>query len=178
MDKQLSRIAQVVGYWAIPLGLVVAALSTFKPHWAIWVCASVWIVCAMATLVLGQTEQRRARLIKLLSDPTYRHAYRATVVRPMRRLWRKYADRAPHGTWLFRATLTWRTYDVALRIAVSYPVVLLLGPWLIWGGDVALNGEVLQAGTAQWWHIWPERAPLLGAFALLILAFILPMLAS
>ena len=96
----------------------------------------------------------------------------------MRKLWRRYADPAPHWAWLFPAALTWRTYDVALRIAVIYPVILLIGPWLVWGGDVALNGEVLQAGTAKWWHIWPERAAPLGAFALLILAFLMPRLAS
>ncbi|MEP2889250.1 hypothetical protein [Tateyamaria sp.] len=179
MDKQITRIGQVLAIWAVPLVLIGAALPYFHAHWAIWVGVALWIICALAALVLGQDEDRRENLINLLSDPTYRQAYTATVEHPTDKLWERYVGPTPpDGAWLFPAALTWQTYDVALRIAVAYPVFLLIGPWLLWGGDVALNGAALQAGTAEWWHIWPERAALLGAFALLILAFLIPRLAS
>ena len=72
MGDQLSRIGQVLAVWAVPLALIGAALPFFGAHWAIWIGVVLWIFCALAALVLGQDENRRARLIKILNDPVYR----------------------------------------------------------------------------------------------------------
>jgi hypothetical protein len=51
---------------------------------------------------------------------------------------------------------------------VAYPILFLVGYWLITGQDARLGGVVVIEGTG-FWAFWPERAVTSGAFVILLL---------
>jgi len=66
-----------------------------------------------------------------------------------------------------------RLFDTALLIALVYPILVLILPWLLWGADVTLGGEVLQAGPDPWWRIDTARAVVMGQITVLLVALAL-----
>ena len=72
-------------------------------------------------------------------------------------LWTRLCDPAPDNAstpTLFRAALTWRLYDLALRLAVAYPLLLLVGQWVVTGAEGRVGSFVVLPEA----DFWPERA--------------------
>ncbi len=82
----------------------------------------------------------------------------------------------PHETtalWpMFRRALTWRMFDRALLIAVAYPLIALILPWLL-GGDAVLGAGVEVFPAAAF---WPERAAGLAILILMSIGAAIPLI--
>ena len=170
MNGKLQHIGLVLGVWTFVFAPIWVAVPFFKAPWWVWAILGLWTICAFVALLISTTQTRRARLQTILGDRTYRQAYATVVVRPMRRLWRRFGRPAAHGTWMFPRAFTWRLYDLALLIAVAYPILLLTLPWLLAGSDIVLADIPLRRGSEGVWDIWPERAAVLGAILILVVA--------
>jgi hypothetical protein len=138
----LALLAGIVAFLPLPLWATVAA--------ALWLLLS-------ATALLGLLDAAsRKHIARQLTEARFTQAYRFTVSRQLGLLWRRFCDPVAEEAGLiptFRAALTWRLYDAALLIAVAYPILLLVGWWIL-GFDGRL-GSVLILPAAP---VWPDRA--------------------
>ena len=83
--------------------------------------------------------------------------YRSLVGVPFTKLWRRISAPLPKQA-SFAATLRSAMHpsvmDVALRVAVAYPVLLLILPWIVSYSDARLGDVTLLQATP----FWPVRA--------------------
>lgn len=184
-SKETTQLA--VGIWAVLAALTIGAWQTVAaPGW-LWLAAFVWLKLALVALLMQAEAARRAFLVGTLRHKRYTQIYLA-IARPMNLwLWRRLGrmEAGPDGTPrpppetarlrnLLRAALTWRVVNLALLLAVAYPVLALIRPWLM-GGDAVLGAGVVVFPATDF---WPDRAMVLLQFAILTLGFIGKTLAS
>ena len=126
------------------------------PGWA-WAGFGTWGVLWL-TAALGLSDgPSRAFLAGTLRKSTFTQIYTTLARRNVMGVWEKLCDPAPDSASLpalFRAALTWRLYDIALRLAVVYPAAFLLGQWVVTG----------QRG-ARWQFRWSCPRPISGRIA-------------
>lgn len=170
MDEKFKRIGQVTGVW-MPLAGMIGGSFYFKllPGWVVGLF-SLWVALSYCVLVVAQDRPARNRLIEFLEHPRFRHGYEALVWPIFKRFWRRLAKPLPKGAGPFRAirgALTWKTYDLALLLAVAYPILSMVMVWLVFGEAAKLGGETIFEATG-FWNVWPERAVVLGVLVSLI----------
>ena len=180
--------------FAVIVGLGLLGLKAeATPLWFDWPFLA-WGVCvALAHLFLDRAPDR-ARILANLSRRTPRTLYRRLVTRAFLRVqrflrpetvadhplpetrWKRFdwylTPRAPDrqaAKRTMRSPFGWRLLDIALLIAVAYPVLLLLGQWAVGpltGSDA--GGRLGSVVILQPWSAWWEVAALIGALALLL----------
>ncbi|MGY6536115.1 MAG: hypothetical protein ACXIVG_12275 [Pararhodobacter sp.] len=162
--------------WSALLGAFVGVKSyTQAPLW-IWSVGALWLTLALVAALAQTSTGGQKYLAGTLRTSHYTPVYRFVARRLNDWVWQRVGrllerpDKTmalPSETmpvWpLFRAALTWRLIDRALLIAVAYPLLALLLPWLL-GGDAVLGSGVVVFEAADF---WPERATLLVLFTIL-----------
>ncbi|TQM89932.1 hypothetical protein [Roseinatronobacter monicus] len=184
MDEPRAYVIPLV-IWPVLAGALITHWSGLHPFAAVaWV---LWLVLAMIALLAQTSPGGRAYLAGTLQTRHYTQVY-LYVARPLNDwVWRRVGRMraGPDGTeapppettaiWhLLRGALTWRLLDRALLIAVAYPLIALILPWLL-GGDAVLGAGVVVFPAAEF---WPERALVLGQFVILTGGFVGLTLAS
>ncbi|SIO15445.1 hypothetical protein SAMN05444722_0633 [Rhodovulum sp. ES.010] len=167
-----GHIGHNLAIWGVVTGgAVMAGLFAFRPPWFVWAAgggaASLWLFA-----ILGLSDgPSRAFLAGTLRKSSYTQIYTTLTRRNVMWVWRRLCDEASdRDGWptLFRAALTWRLYDKALLIAVAYPLLLLLGQWLVTG----VEGRVGSALVLPRASLWPDRIGALVPFAILSLTLL------
>ena len=78
------------------------------------------------------------KVVGALRADSFIQVYRWVMKRPILWLWGRYGDTTVDEKAgllaQLRGALTWRLYDVALLLAVFYPIMALVG-WWIWNGQ-------------------------------------------
>jgi hypothetical protein len=180
MSDNTNTINLAFGLWAALAGAALAAaigvLLATVPVWG-WIALVVFVVLWGTALLSFTDPASQAFLAGTLRKSTYTQIYTTLTKRLVMRLWARFCDptddRAGVPT-LLRAALTWRLYDAALLIAVAYPIMLLVGQWIVTGQDGRIGGFVLLEAAPFWW----DRAVVVGVLVLLILSFVARKLAS
>ena len=148
------------------------------PGWLIgFVC--LWLVFWLTALI--DETVTYSKLPSWLEDQDFKQVYRWVVLRRFAWLWKRAAYPVPKRAGLFRTlngAFSYRVWDFSLRVAVVYPIMLCMLPWLIWGADGYLGDVWIFTGTAHWWDFWPHRAINIVIFAILIAGLIGRKLAS
>ena len=136
------------------IGILLVTLATltgniFGWRWAaaVWL----WLVCALVAVVWIEDPVRQPALRRHFSGRDYRAFYRPVARR------------------LARWPRDWRLYDWALRLAVFYPIGLLV---LLW----ALTGRPGTIGAFELLHAEPRWGPRLAAIGAMALALSGPLL--
>ncbi|PWE29999.1 hypothetical protein DDZ14_16290 [Maritimibacter sp. 55A14] len=110
---------------------------------------SIFAIGAILMLAVAQNERQHAALVDWIEGDGYGNAYWQVVAPRLARIWTRLCDPAPSGTGFLRtlwAALTWRLYDLALLIAVLYPILALVLPWAVTGKETGLGAvPVLKA---------------------------------
>ncbi|MEM6387450.1 MAG: hypothetical protein AAF718_14565 [Pseudomonadota bacterium] len=154
------------------LGLVIAALTALMAAqgaaWWVWTVSFTWFALSFMA-ALGQADAPSRRFITgTLKHSRFMQVYDARVPRWHGPIWERFCDPVPKDAGFretFWGALTWRLYDRALLIAVVYPIILLVGWWIV-TGEARLGGEPILGFAPFWW----ERAATLFALALMISA--------
>lgn len=172
MDESSERISgTTLAVLGVTVPVALAALAYFAaPGW-LWVAWVVWLILAL-TAALAQSDPRgRAYLTGTLKYSRYTQLY-LSIARPVNDwVWRRVGrmQAGADGTLrppseragllaLMRDALTWWMVDRAMLLAVMYPLIFLLLPWLV-GDDAVLGAGVTVFPAADF---WPERAVVLG----------------
>lgn len=152
----LGAIAAVVAI----VGLALAAIG--KPHWFVATLFVSWLLLwFLAALLMSDTETR-SFLAGTLRHSNYTQIYTRLTRGGVLRIWHRLCNPADDKvSWptLFRAALTTRLYDKALLLAVAYPVLLLVGQWVVTGAEGRIGSFVLLPEA----EFWPGRAALAAA---------------
>lgn len=188
MDGEaFGRFGLSVAVLGLLTALFTAAMAAIGvPTWA-WIALILWALLALTAAVVQSEPKGRAYLQATLKHPRYTQVY-LSIARPVNDwVWRRVGvmQAGPDGTErplserlrlpaLLRGALTWRLVDRALLLAVLYPIVALLVPWLL-GGDAVLGQGVVVLPAADF---WPERAVMLGQFAIVAAGVVGQKLAS
>ncbi|TCO72418.1 hypothetical protein [Rhodovulum euryhalinum] len=176
MNEQ-GHIGTNLAIWGVVTASAVASLLAFGPHWAVW-AASLAAFALWLFAILGLSDgPSRAFLAGTLKKSSYTQIYTTLTRRNVMWVWRRLCDEASdRDGWptLFRAALTWRLYDKALLIAVAYPVLLLVGQWIVTGAEGRVGSFVVLPAAP----FWPDRAATLVVFGILILGFVARTLAA
>jgi hypothetical protein len=115
--------------------------------------------------VLGKFDQTR-----------WTRSYRGLVGIPFTKIWHRISGPLPRQA-AFAATLRAAAQpsvmDFALRVAVVYPSLLLILPWMVWHSDAKLGNVTVLEAT----DFWPARAMLAALIAtLFFLLVVVPLL--
>ena len=111
----------------------------------------VWLFlfCTVIARVWIADEPLRPRLIAHLVSPDYRILYRSIMT--------------PIARW----PRDWRLYDWALRLAVVYPIALVVLVWVVTGSAATIGTVGFIAEEDRWWpRLVAIAAITLGAFGL------------
>ena len=159
----------------IAAGLFAAKTAFTAPGW-VWAAGTMFLVLAVTAALLQTSASWRAYLTGTLRKRHYTQVYIFVAGRLNNWVWRRVGRMRvlPAGTEappseatslpaMLRSALTWRLLDRALFIAVAYPMLALMLPWLQ-GGDAIIGAGVVVFPAAAF---WPERA--LAALILLVL---------
>lgn len=170
----------------IAAGLFASKTAFAAPGW-VWAAGALFLALAVMAALAQSSAGGRAYLTGTLRTRHYTQVYRFVARGLNDWVWRRVGrmQTRPDGTkapppatthWLtlLRAALTWRLVDRALLIAVAYPVIALILPWLL-GGDAVLGAGVVVIPAAEF---WPERAVVLGQFVILTAGVVGQKLAS
>ena len=167
MDEPHSvTLNSTLAVCAMIVAVLLAAKAAFAaPGW-VWVAGALFLALAVLAALAQSSVGGRAYLTGTLRTRHYTQVYRLVARRLNDWVWRRVGrmrvlsdgtEAPPPATanpWhLFRAALTWRLLDRALLIAVAYPVVALILPWLL-GWDAVLGEGVVVFPAVEF---WPER---------------------
>ena len=160
----------------IAAGLFAARTAFGAPGW-VWLAGVLFLALAVAAALTQSSAGGRYFLSGTLRTRHYTQVYRYVARRLNDWVWRRVGRMRvlPNGTKapppeiiplpaLLRAALTWRLLDRALLIALAYPLLALLLPWLL-GREAVMGAAVVVLPTAE---IWPDRAMVLAIFVILI----------
>ncbi|ARE41666.1 hypothetical protein RGUI_3525 [Rhodovulum sp. P5] len=164
--SETGHIGHNLAIWGVVTASAVAAMLAFPPHWAVWAAGILWLLLWLVAILGLSDGPSRKFLSGTLRHSNYTQIYTALTRRNVMWVWGKLCDEAGDRDslpTLFRAALTWRLYDTALLLAVAYPLVLLVGQWIVTGED----GKVGTALVLPAADFWPDRAAVLGAYAVL-----------
>ena len=157
-------------------GLFAAKTAFEAPGW-VWVAGALFLTLAVTAALAQSSARGRAYLTGTLRTRHYTQVYRLVARGLNDWVWRRVGrmQTRPDGTEapppkttplpaLLRAALTWRLLDRALLLAVAYPMIALILPWLL-GWDAVLGEGVVVFPAVEF---WPERAVVLGVFSAII----------
>lgn len=157
----LGAIAAVVAI----AGLALAAIG--KPHWFVAAFLLAWLLLWFLAALLMSDAEKRGFLAGTLRHSKYTQIYTRLTRGGVLLIWNRLCDAADdRASWstLFRAALTARLYDKALLLAVAYPILLLVGQWVVTGAEGRIGNFPILPEV----DFWSARAGLVGA--LLVLA--------
>ncbi|TVS06783.1 MAG: hypothetical protein EA407_00505 [Rhodobacteraceae bacterium] len=156
MQGESARLGANLAAIGVLLAVVAAALTGLGAGWRAWVACLIWsALWVTAALGMGDAASRKW-LAGTLRRSTYTQIYTTLIRRLLTPLWTRFCDPAPDkAPWptQFRAALTWRLYDRALLIAVVYPILLLVGQWVVTGAEGRVGSFVVLPEAV----FWPER---------------------
>ncbi|MEH7828366.1 hypothetical protein [Gemmobacter denitrificans] len=178
IDKTISITLAV---WTVAAGLLGVAFQTFGAVAWHWLAFILWLGLALVALLMQADTERRTYLSATLRHRRYTQVY-LYLARPLNTwLWHRLGrmEPGPDGTLrpppetaplrrLMRMALTWRVLNFALLLAVAYPVLALLRPWLF-GGDAVLGAGIVVFPASPF---WPDRAVVLGQLVILTSGFL------
>ena len=93
------------------------------------------------------------------------------MTRPIMILWDRYCVPVTEQAGvveMIRGALTWRTYDVALRLAVFYPIMSMLLWWIAKGQAGQIGSAILLPEQSQF---WPARFASIAAIVVGFMVF-------
>lgn len=167
-------------------GLFTAKTAFAAPGW-VWLAGALFLALAVTAALAQSSAGGRDYLTGTLRTRHYTQVYRYVARRLNDWVWRRVGRMRvlPDGTeapppetthWfhLLRTALTWRLLDRALLIAVAYPVLALILPWLL-GGEAMLGAGLVIFPAAGFWS---ERALFLALSVILTVGFVCAGMAS
>jgi hypothetical protein len=166
-----GHVAINAAIWGVATGGTLLALFDTPAPWWLWAGAIAWLLLWLTALLNLSDGASRAFVAGTLRKSSYTQIYTTLTRRTVMGVWRRVCDPADDRDSvpaLFRAALTWRLYDAALLIAVTYPIVLPIAQWIATGEAARVGSAVLAEPAPFWW----ERAAALGAFVILLLGVI------
>jgi len=168
--------------WATLVAAFIGVKAYAQAQLGVWVAGALWLGLAMIALLAQTSPGGRAYLAGTLNTRHYTQVYRFVARRLNEGVWRrvgwqrkvneKEMSPPPETTPILQLVsdaLTWRLLDRALLIAVGYPLLALILPWLA-GQNAVLGSGVLIFPAAEF---WPERASVFGQFSALVAGFFL-----
>ena len=157
---------------ALGIMLVVPVAAVAKSDsYVVWWLASIFCFLSVVAVLMQADRRNRVFILRTLRKKRYTQFYSFVSEGVKGTIWPRYCDDVdddanPIAT--FWAALTWRLYDRALLIAVLYPIFLLVGFWIIAGGNQPSKlGSTIILETAGF---WPQRAVTLGIIALVMIS--------
>lgn len=164
-DSHLGFSLGAVGAVAAIAALAWAAIG--QPHWLLAGLVVAWLSLWLLAAVMLSDSETRGFLVGTLRHSKYTQIYTRLTRGGVLWVWSRLCDPADDkASWpaLFRAALTTRLYDKALLLAVAYPILLLVGQWVVTGAEGRIGNLAVLPEAA----FWPARASF--AASLLILA--------
>jgi hypothetical protein len=158
-DGHLGSILAAIGIFVGIVSATIGMAILGVPWWgysAFFVWGLLWLVAGLGL----SDEASRKFLAGTLRKSTFTQIYTTLARRNVMGIWNRLCDPAPKDASLpafFRAALTWRLHDVALRLAVAYPLLLLVGQWVATGAEVRVGSFAILPAA----DFWPERAVVL-----------------
>lgn len=154
MSAQTSHVGALLGAIGVGATILGAAMAGLGVPWWAWTGFVVWgVLWVAAALGLADPASRKF-LAGTLRKSTFTQIYTTLARRNVMGLWIRLCDTAPDNAptaTLFRAALTWRLYDVALRLAVAYPILLIVGQWVVTGAEGQVGSFVVLPEADFWW---------------------------
>ncbi|WP_306030685.1 hypothetical protein [Stappia sp. MMSF_3263] len=157
----LGAIAAVVAI----VGLALAAIG--KPHWFVAILLVSWLLLWFLAALLMSDTGTRGFLAGTLRHSKYTQIYTRLTRGGVLWVWSRLCDPADdRASWpsLFRAALTTRLYDKALLLAVAYPILLLVGQWVVTGAE----GRIGSLPVLPEAEFWSARAALMAVLLILV----------
>ncbi|WP_428696394.1 hypothetical protein [Stappia sp.] len=178
MQAEDSHLGPILGTVAAVIAIIALAVAMFAilpvliaSLAVIWL--SLWL---LAAVMLSDTE-KRSFLAGTLRHSNYTQIYTRLTRGGVLWIWGRLCDPADDkASWplLFRAALTTRLYDKALLLAVAYPILLLVGQWVVTGAEGRIGNLAVLPEAA----FWPARAALVASLLILAAGKIGEILAS
>lgn len=167
MSSSHAHVGYNLGAIAAVVAIAGLALAAFgKPHWFVAALLVSWLSLWFLAAVLLSDAEKRPFLAGTLRHSKYTQIYTRLTRGSVLWIWNRLCDPADDkASWptLFRAALTARLYDRALLLAVAYPILLIVGQWVVTGAQGKVGSFVLLPETG----FWPARAALVAAFLVL-----------
>ena len=156
-ERMHGHIGASLGVIGVVVAIIGATMAGLGAPWWAWTGFAVWGLLWVTAASGLSDEASRKFLSGTLRKSTFTQIYTTLARRNVMGIWKRLCEPAPVGASLpafFRAALTWRLYDVALLLAVAYPILLLVGQWVVTGTDMGIGSYVAvpEAG------FWPNRA--------------------
>lgn len=126
-----------------------------------------------AELNLGNS-RGRMKVAQSLQHPTFTQVYTYFAKGPVGWLWVRFADPVANdaGLWsLLKGALTWRILDLAMLLAVAYPILSMVFWWIANGRDGRLGTAIVLPAAP----FFPARAATIWLLALVVLSWIVKM---
>jgi len=137
--------------------IIAAAMAGLGAPWWAWTGFAVWGLLWVTAASGLSDEASRKFLSGTLRKSNFTQIYTTLARRNVMGIWNRLCDPASDAASLpafLRAALTWRLYDVALLLAVAYPILFLVGQWVVTGAEGRVGSFVVLPET----DFWPERA--------------------
>jgi len=157
MVETSDSVSKALTLWAVVasavLGGAILVLMSQAPIWG-WLVIVVFVLLTFTALLSFSDSASRAFLAGTLRKSNYTQIYTTLTRRAVMRIWDALCDPAENRdspATLLRAALTWRLYDRALMIAVVYPILLLVGQWVVTGSDGFWGGPSVLERQDKWW---------------------------
>jgi|AntRauTorcE11898_2_1112593.scaffolds.fasta_scaffold04490_2 hypothetical protein len=163
-----GHIGASLGAIGVVIAIIAAAMAGLGAPWWAWTGFAIWGLLWVTAASGLSDEASRKFLSGTLRKSTFTQIYTTLARRNVMGIWNRVCDPAPDTASLptfFHAALTWRLYDRALLIAVAYPILLLVGQWVIKGDEGRVGSFVVLAAA----DFWPQRAKVV----LLLLFFVI-----
>ncbi|SEQ05384.1 hypothetical protein SAMN05428995_102440 [Loktanella sp. DSM 29012] len=144
-DGKTPSLGNVTTRIFAPLALIVAIAAAPFPIF-VKLALGVYVAILGLMAVIEEDSRMSELTAAWLSKENFNDAYLRITARPVFRLRARYAYPTPRNSGnmrSLRAALTTRLYDRAMLIAVAYPLLLLLIPWIFSGDVVKIGGATI-----------------------------------
>lgn len=165
-----GHIGANLGVIAAVAAILAAAMTALDAPWWAWTGFAAWGLLWVTAASGLSDEASRKFLAGTLRKSNFTQIYTTLARRNVIWIWTRLCDPAPDNASLpalFRAALTWRLYDAALLLAIAYPILLLVGQWVV-------TGEEGRVGS---YIVLPEDDFWLWRLSILLIAILLPAVA-
>ena len=163
-----GHIGASLGAIGVVIAIIAAAMAGLGAPWWAWTGFAIWGLLWVTAASGLSDEASRKFLSGTLRKSTFTQIYTTLARRNVMGIWNRLCDPAPDAASLpdlFRAALTWRLYDFALLLAVAYPLLLLVGQWVVTGAEGRIGSFVVLPEA----DFLPERVVVVVVLILLIL---------
>ncbi len=139
------------------VGGFLGVFGIWATGWPVVVCAliSAFIIGALSVLAIIQSQQQLDDLTDWIERGGLGWGYRRLIGRTLARNWHRFCRPAPASAPWWRsiqAAFSWRLYDLALFVAVAYPILAMILIWLITGQPSGFDDDpflhALEVGSA------------------------------